>query len=293
MKQFVIIIVALIFQASVYSQVEKNNYPFKVDIEGTGNPVILIPGLGCSGEVWNETVKTLKENYECHIFTLAGFSTEKPIDITNGFLPIIQNQITNYIKNELTEKPILVGHSLGGFMSLSIASTYLDLLKKIIIVDSYPFMSLAYNPNATEESVLPQANMMKDMLLKTPDSTYVKQQEAAMKTMTASDENAMLITKWSVESDRATIAQAMFELITTDLRGEVEKVTCPILVFGSWYGAKDYGITKEMVATNYKNQFSKAKNCTIKVAETAKHFVMFDEPAWFINEVNSFLNNEQ
>ena len=62
-------------------------------------------------------------------------------------------------------------------MALSLASTYPDLLEKIIIVDSYPFMSLAYNPNATEENVLPQANMMKDMLIKTTDSVYVQQQE--------------------------------------------------------------------------------------------------------------------
>ena len=29
----------------------------------------------------------------------------------------------------------------------------------------------------------------------------------------------------------------------------------------------------------------------IKIAEKAKHFVMLDEPKWFINSVETFINN--
>ncbi|NQY07647.1 MAG: hypothetical protein HRT68_15990 [Flavobacteriaceae bacterium] len=81
--------------------------------------------------------------------------------------------------------------------------------------------------------------------------------------------------------------------MTTDLRNDIEKVKIPILVFGSWYEAKDYGITKETVQENYKNQFLKGDNYDIKVAETAKHFIMWDEPKWFINSVEVFINYEE
>jgi pimeloyl-ACP methyl ester carboxylesterase len=99
--------------------------------------------------------------------------------------------------------------------------------------------------------------------------------------------------KWSVESDRGTVALAMFEIMTTDLRDELINVKVPILVLGSWYGYKDYGVTKENVYTNLQNQFIKADDCTIEVAEKAKHFIMWDEPGWFINEVKLFLDDRQ
>ena len=287
------VLAVLFIQTSIFSQKQENVYPFKIEIKGHGTPIILIPGLACSGDVWQETVNTLKNNYQCHILTLPGFSTQKPILTENGFLPIMKEKVATYIKNEMTEKPILIGHSLGGFLSLSIASSYPNSIQKIIIVDSYPFMSKAFNPNATEENIIPQANTMKKMLLNTSDSIYINQQKMAMKTMITNTDKVQLAIKWSIDSDRKTIAQAMFELMTTDLREEVQNIKVPILVLGSWYGAKDYGVTKKMIQTNFQSQFSKAKDCTISIAETAKHFIMLDEPIWFLKEVNTFLNNEE
>ena len=291
MKNLAIFIVFLLIHTSIFSQTKK--YSFNVEIKGKGKPIILIPGLASSGKVWKQTTDTLQKKYECHILTLAGFANQKSINLENGFLPIVKNEIINYIKNELDEKPILIGHSLGGFLSLSIASSETELLSKIIIVDSYPFMSLAYNPNATVENVLPQAKAMKERLLTMKDSIFAQQQQMTMPTMITDTTNIKTATKWSIQSDRETIAQAMFELMTSDLRNEVEQTTIPILVLGSWYGAKDYGITKEMVKTNYENQFSKAKNCKIVIAETARHFIMWDEPKWFLNTIKPFLENEK
>lgn len=287
MKNLAILLVVLFIQTSIFSQTEK--YSFNIEVKGKGKPIILIPGLASSGKVWEQSTDSLQKKYECHILTLAGFAKQAPMNLENGFLPVIKNEIINYIKNELDEKPILIGHSLGGFLSLSIASYQPDLLAKIIIIDSYPFMPLAYNPDATEENVLLQSKTIKEMLLSMSDSVFVQQQKMTMPTMITGSINAKIATQWSVQSDRATIAQAMFELMTTDLRKDVKKIKIPILVLGSWYGAKDYGITKEMVNSNYESQFSKAKNYKIIIAKTAKHFIMLDEPKWFLNTIEAFI----
>ncbi len=272
---------------------QKNSYPFKIDVIGKGNPIILIPGLACTGEVWERAVDTLQKNYQCHILSLAGFSNQKPIDINNGYLPIMQNNISEYINNEMDRKPIIIGHSLGGFLALSIASTKPNSVEKIILVDSYPFLSLIFNPDATEQNVVVQANQMKKYMISSSDSLYSSQQKLTLKTMITDSLNIKKALKWSIESDRRTVAQAMFEIMTTDLRDELINVKVPILVLGSWYGYKDYGVTKEIVNANLQNQFSKADNYTIKVAEKAKHFIMWDEPTWFINEIKIFLNNKE
>ena len=47
---------------------------FAVQKHGHGPAVILIPGLTCGGEVWDETVRRLQDRYELHVLTLSGFA---------------------------------------------------------------------------------------------------------------------------------------------------------------------------------------------------------------------------
>jgi len=35
--------------------------------------MILIPGLSCPGDVWDETVAHYKDRYQMHVLSLAGF----------------------------------------------------------------------------------------------------------------------------------------------------------------------------------------------------------------------------
>ncbi len=46
---------------------------FTVEVVGSGPPIVLIPGLACSGEVWAGTVARLRATHALHVVTLAGF----------------------------------------------------------------------------------------------------------------------------------------------------------------------------------------------------------------------------
>lgn len=261
----------------------------KIETIGKGPDLILIPGLGCPGSVWLETVDQLKENYTCHMVTLPGFGEHPPIDFTNGYLPEVKAQLITLIEKRFETPPVVIGHSLGGFLSMDLASTHPELIQKIIVVDSYPFYSAAINPYATAENMKPQAKQLKGSLVNTPDSLFIQQQMQAMQIMATKQTDIATIVRWSTQSDRQTIAQAMYEIMTTDLRNQVSGIACPVLVLGSWYAAKDYGVTLEQVKNNFKMQLSNVANCTIKMAPTAKHFIMLDEPSWFIEQVKDFL----
>ena len=103
---------------------------FKVEVSGKGQPVILIPGYGCSGEVWKETISSLKGNYQLHVLTLAGFAGVPPID--TPVLKTVKNDLIKYVKDNHLNKPVLIGHGLGGFMSLWAASEEPLLFSKIL-----------------------------------------------------------------------------------------------------------------------------------------------------------------
>ena len=82
-------------------------------------------------------------------------------------------------------------------------------------------------------------------------------------------------------------------MMTKDLTQTIAAIKTDVLVLGSWYGLKDYGISKKMVKNALKNQYSKVKNCKIKIAKKAKHFIMWDEPNWTFEQINLFISGNE
>jgi pimeloyl-ACP methyl ester carboxylesterase len=292
-KTFLLAMLVWWLAASIVHAQEKSTQApdFRVAVTGEGDPLILIPGLSCDGAVWAATVAVLSKNYTCHVLTLPGFAGVSPVNLDQGFLPKIEAQIIRYIQQKLTQKPIIVGHSLGGFLALSMAIHHQELLRKIVIVDSYAFLPAAYQPQLTEKTAIPQAEAMKAMMLATSDSLFRQQQLMTMRSMVTDPQWAEKAVEWSLASHRPSVAQAMYDLMTTDLRPQVKAVKIPVLIFGSWMGGKDYGITKERVSSLFQSQYGAMHGVQIKIAETAKHFIMWDEPEWFHTQLLTFLSN--
>ncbi len=259
---------------------------FKVEVYGKGQPVILIPGYACSGDVWKETVDALKGKYELHVLTLAGFAGVPPID--TPILKTVKNEIIKYVKENHLSKPVLIGHSLGAFMSLWVASENPSLFSKVLCVDGVPFVSSMTNAATTSEEVANDpsynANNIAIKFVNTPDKEFADKQFKSALTMVSDSTHARLITKWSEASDRKTLAYTYVEMSTTDLRNDLSKINIPVLVLGSTYGTKQ--ISQKMLGDEY-NQL---KDKLIVIAPT-KHFIMYDDPIWFREEVKNFLRN--
>jgi pimeloyl-ACP methyl ester carboxylesterase len=260
----------------------------EVHVSGQGRKIIFIPGLASSGEVWNETVAELSKNFECHVLTLPGFGTNPKVEMPAGFLATMEGLITDYI-NEQTEKVTLIGHSLGGFLSLRLSRSIPDKIDRAIIVDSFPFYSAAFNPAATEENMVDMATQMKQLMIAQSPQQYRAQQEISMPIMTTNTNKLPIAVDWSLESDRETTAQALYELMTTDYRDELAEVSTPILVLGAWHSGKAYGLTEESVKKTFETQYQLANNVHIEMAPTAHHFIMWDNPEWFMEKVNQYL----
>uniref|UniRef100_UPI004048EAED alpha/beta fold hydrolase n=1 Tax=Fulvivirga sp. TaxID=1931237 RepID=UPI004048EAED len=265
----------------------EQKYSLTVKKSGKGQAVIFIPGLTCDGSVWDGTVKDLGSNYESHVFTLPGFSGSKPLEnLDNNYLGKMTNAISDYIRSNKLGKVTIVGHSLGGFLAMKIALSEPDLVSKMILVDALPFLPAVRNPSITNEQAEAYAlNYKQSMLQKgnLPKEEKIAAQKEFLDYMISDSVFVETAIKWYLESDNATVAQAMYEMNTTDLRDELTKIEVPTLVLGSWVAGKPYGATKEGALRSYKDQFAKLTNVKIDMSETGKHFIMWDDPE-FLNE---------
>ncbi|MBL4788336.1 MAG: alpha/beta hydrolase [Kordiimonadaceae bacterium] len=261
---------------------------FDVKVSGEGPVMIMIPGLSSAGATWDTTVEKYKGSYQTHVLTLPGFAGQAET-VTENFIQTMRDEIIHYIRSENITRPILLGHSLGGFLALQIAIADPDLTSKLVIVDSLPFLPAIMIPGATLESAAPMAKQMRSSMQAQSQEEYKKTAHQYLGNMTNSAEKTDLIFEWGIASSRQVSGQAMYELFTTDLRDEIAVIKTPTLVLGAWIAFKNYGATHDNTLAKYKAQYAKLDNARVVMTDIGKHFIMWDDPDFFFGEIDTFL----
>lgn len=261
---------------------------FAVRVTGQGRPVILIPGLTCPGAVWDETVAHYQAHYQCHVVSLAGFGGLAPQQpVPTHLLQETRDELLAYIKAQRLSRPVVVGHSLGGFLALWMAATDPGALGPLEIVDALPFYAAIMNPAATPETVRPQAEQQRQQMRQGRQPLAASRQLAAA--MVTDSARITQVARWGVASDAATVAQAVYDMNTTDLRAEVARIKQPVLVLGSWAGYQQFGATKESVRATFTRQYAQLPQARIELSEGGRHFLMYDDTAWFFAQTDALL----
>jgi len=246
--------------------------------------MILIPGLASSGETWDSTVARYQDRYECHVLTLAGFAGVPRI--SGPMLDKVRDELAAYIRDKKLVKPLIVGHSLGGFLTLSLASKYPDLPGKLIIVDAVPSLAAMFQPDITAAQAKAQSAMTRQYMTSQPQTAEATR--AMIKQMATADADVDRIVGWGRASDYSAIVDAMTEMYGADLRDDIAAIRSPTLVLATWIGYKEY-TDRAKTEANLRREYSKLEGVDIRISDTSRHFIMYDEPQWFFKQIDGFL----
>jgi pimeloyl-ACP methyl ester carboxylesterase len=249
---------------------------FKVVVSGKGQPILLFPGFGCTGEVWNDAVAELSKTHQCHVFTFAGFGNVPPIE--GQWLTKIKDGIISYVREKKIKKSILLGHSLGGTLSLWLASVEPDMFTKIIAIDALPASAALMIPNYKGEPIAynnPQSNMMLQM----DSASFAAMNALNVPYMCKNVEKQKVVIDWMNKADRKTYVYGYIDMLNLDLREAIAKIKIPVIVLG----AANPDIAT--VEKTYKAQYAKLPSVVIHYAENSAHFVMYDQPNWLMDKL--------
>ncbi|MBA3830309.1 MAG: alpha/beta hydrolase [Chthoniobacterales bacterium] len=278
---------ALLFAASQAGAAEAPKV-IDVKVTGHGQPVIFIPGLTSPGAVWDDTVKHLQDKYQCHVVTIAGFGPMPPVK-TDHLLDDARGQIIAYARAQKLEKPAIVGHSLGGTLALAIGEQAPELPGDIVCVDSLPFLAgTMLNATTAEEAKKGAEAMRQRMTGGTPEQFADYLRKVSIPSMVTKPEDMQRLVTLLEKSDPTTTGQAMYELLTTDLRPDLGKIKCPILVMCALADKLPY-VRRATLDHNYKTQYANAPQTRFAFFEKAKHFIMIDDPAGFYGALDKEL----
>jgi pimeloyl-[acyl-carrier protein] methyl ester esterase len=252
-----------------------------------GYDVILIPGLASPRGVWDQTVTQLRRRYRVHIVQIRGFGDDAGVNASGPVLEPFVQELASYIENEIAEKgygkPAVIGHSMGGLSAAMIAARHPQLVCNILIQDSLPFIGLLFASNATVAMVEPQAKAMRDQGLaagKQPAN------DGMLQTQSATPEGRAQVAKWSDTADYRVTMQAFYDVMTTDIRPELSKITVPVTLL---YPYDPIVGPAEQVTALYTDAYAGLAGLKMKRIDNSRHFIMVDQPAKFAEEVDAFL----
>ena len=180
-----------------------------VTTQGSGPDVILIPGLASSAAVWDDTVKQLQSRYRLHVIQVAGFAGAPAGANAEG--PILQpavDALDGYIRSAKLKSPAVIGHSMGGLMGLMLARQHPEDVGRLMVIDSLPFYAVLFSPQATVESVKPQAAAMRDMAMKSTPDQWAAGQARTMTRLVKSPTALKAATQAAIASDPSVTGRA-------------------------------------------------------------------------------------
>jgi pimeloyl-ACP methyl ester carboxylesterase len=260
---------------------------FSVKVTGKGQPILLIPGLQSSGEVWNGVAEHLSAHYQVHVLTLAGFAGEPAIPGLH--LSAVRDDIISYIRDNRLARPIVAGHSLGGFLALWIAASAPDLPDRVIAVDGLPFLPALMDPEATAESSRSGAEKIRSMYASMDGAQLVGISKMALSSMITEEKNVAVALEWARRSDPSFVGQAVYDLMTTDLRDQMQNIRVPVLLIGA---AKAFASDQERLAAvraAYERQIAGVPHHKLEMDPNALHFIMLDDPEYLFGAIDRFL----
>lgn len=216
---------ALSLAAPVFSKSEYEVGALHVEQRGAAGPaVILIPGLASGSWAWKATADRLEKNHVVYLLTLPGFDGRAAIPGTT--LDTLEADIVKLIASKKIARPVLVGHSLGGTLSLKFATAHSALIAGVIAVDGLPVFP------GTEAATGDRSAMADRTRAQFGNQTreqFVASQVGYMKQIGVIDPSlAEELAKQSSRSDIAATADFAAQLIGLDLRAKLADIKVPV-----------------------------------------------------------------
>lgn len=263
----------------------------------SGTPLILIPGLGSGAWVWADTIARFGAEHRIYALTLAGFDGTPAPARTDHLFEQAEASLRQLIEQEKIDRPVLVGHSLGGTLAIAFGSRHPELVRGIVAVDGLPiFPGMEQLP---AEQRMAAAQRMGAMYDGVTAEQFAAQQLAYMQHVGVIDADAAArYGALQARSDPAIVAGFAREDVELDLRPELPRLAVPLLEIAPW-NQPDFAaaaasgampeLSEEQVRAYYASFLAGAPDAEVVTVSPARHFLMLDQPEKFRAALAAFL----
>lgn len=247
------------------------------EVYGRGRPVILLHGWLESWGLWQETMDFLGDSYRTYAIDFWGFG-ESDKKRESFSIPDFVLLVNDFMEQLGIKHAPLVGHSMGGTVSLSVAINHPRRVSKIVVVGS-PIEGSSLSVLLKLASIRSIANLVYRMM----DALKIGIRLAAPIITRESQWPAMIhrdLNQVTLESFLLSISS----LRQTDLTPQLAPIYQPVM---GMYGDRDV-----IVNPNQWNLLDEyLQRVRIERFRRAGHFIMLDEPHKFKTILKEYLDS--
>ncbi|HNT22987.1 MAG TPA: alpha/beta hydrolase [Anaerolineales bacterium] len=247
------------------------------EVYGRGRPVILLHGWLGSWGLWQETMAYLGRYYRTYALDFWGFGesgTKRDTYAVQDFVSLVDQFMEQLGINQAP----LVGHSMGGTVSLSVAIKYPARVRKVVVVGS-PIVGSSL-------SLLLKLMGRRPIAFITYNNMWAfKLGFRMMAPLFSRDRN------WANMMDRdvsrltlESFLMSIASLRRTDLRPLLGQVKIPAM---GMFGHRDIVVHPNQ----WKPMLEGIPHARIERFPDAGHFIMLDEPQRFMETLRDFLDS--
>ncbi|MGC8855314.1 MAG: alpha/beta fold hydrolase [Anaerolineae bacterium] len=248
------------------------------EVYGRGRPVILLHGWLGSWGLWQETMSYLGAFYRTYALDFWGFGESGKKRETYAVQDFI-SLVNQFMERLGIVRAPLVGHSMGGTVSLSVAVQYPQRVSKVVVIGS-PIvgssLALPLKLAGYRSIAFMLFNMMGLFRAGLRMASPLICSDPRFPEMMDRD-----LSRTTLESFLISIAS----LRRTDLRPLLHRVRVPVM---GMYGDRD-NIVHPMQWQPLRQGVPHAR---VERFPHAGHFIMLDEPNGFIHKLKEFLDEE-
>ncbi len=261
-----------------------------IETRGSG-PVhlILVPGISCDWSVWEGFMARNGERYTMHAVTLPGFGGSGPAYIVMGtrystptWLDNARRALVKAADDLKIEKPVVVGHGLGGTIALDLGIEHGDRFGGVVSIEGLAAIPIA----GPGQDLTPEQRRgaidgsIASSYANQTDEQFQEVRRRNIATMTDDPALAARLAEMFAQVARSIEMRYLLEVLSKDLRPGLATMRTPALVIGAVpalpEGAKPEAL--EPARAIWREQFGGAPNVTLQLIEESRHFVMDQRP---------------
>jgi pimeloyl-ACP methyl ester carboxylesterase len=269
----------------------------RVEQYGSGSPaMIFIPGLACGAWIWDDTVSVYAKTHTVYVVTLAG--VDGVPSVTGSPLDAADASLLELITDRKIDRPVIVGHSLGGYLALRFGTEHSQLVRGIVSVDGTPILPMLVQ--MTPDQRTSAADQMASQLAGMNQTQFAAGQQAFLPTMITDPGKAAQVAALTGKEDPIATSRYARDIYSADLRAQLKSLTAPTLEIApvptkpASFEPPEMAkapMSDRMAAYQqfYETLFPGVSNVSVVPIANSKHFVMVDQPQALEDAITSFM----
>lgn len=257
-----------------------------------GRPLILVPGTESGSWAWKGQIERFRGSHAIYAVTLAGYDGVPPPKQRGDLLGQAVASLQQLIVSRHLDKPVLIGHSLGGALVTVFAEQHSNLIAGVIALDGLPVFPGMEDMTPAQRRI--EADKLAAEVANATPEQFRKQAFSFMQppcTIDPAMDAAFL--PLMARSDQATVAEYMKQGVPSDFRPGLKNIRVPLLEISPYY-APDFSeppmkFSEAEKTAYYERQLAGTPDARVVSISPARHCVMFDQPEKLDRAIEDFL----